>query len=244
MLPSSVFAVSGMFNSGTNVLASLLEENCMFEEVEGEALWQVPWGKHSRATRRDIQTVPNLIQYNKTRVLPAIVVRNPFEVLDSNCRNSYSIHFPDDVDSVCPHMVHPKTGDLLPIEVGKYKPGTKYPSVIHYWNTWYREYFREFTHPRLIIRLEDLIVYPRETVRSICECAGGSMSDGFALLVSSAKMGMGHGAASEANGLIEAWLRLGREIPFAQPDYEAIKEYVDRGLMETFGYHDPPRKAD
>jgi len=230
-----------MFNSGTNVLAYLLEKNC-YLPGEGRPLWQVPWGKHSIAARRDIHTVSGLEYLNKTLVLPAIMVRNPYHVLESLCRNSYSVNYPEDVNSTCPHMVHPETGELLPVEVGMKQPGTKYPSVVHFWNRWYEEYVNEFQHPRLFVRTEDLTVHPKETIRSICDCAGGTMTDEFSVLLESAKKGMGHGEASEANGLVEAWARLGREVSFPEPDYEAIKTHLDTELMRLFGYRTPQRK--
>eukprot|EP00980_Cylindrotheca_fusiformis_P002299 scaffold535_cov65-Cylindrotheca_fusiformis.AAC.1 len=238
--------VSGMFNSGTNVLAYLLRENCEFENDTGRALWQVPWGKHARATRRDFQTATRYSHYNKTRTLPVVMVRNPYEVLDSMCRNSYSIRYPKDVDSTCPHMVHPETGQLLPVRVGLKKPGIAYPSVVHFWNKWYQEYLYQFEHPKLFVRHEDLIVYPKQTVQRICECAGGNVvteEEEFNFLLTSAKEGKGHGEASESNGLVEAWARLGRDIPFPEPDYEALKAHVDADIMSKFQYKTPKRQA-
>lgn len=225
------------------MLAYLLDENCNFEtSAPGRTLWAVPWGKHSIAERRDVQIVPGYEDYNKTRVLPAIMVRNPFDVLESMCRNSYSVHYEENVNSTCPHLVHPKTGDLLPVYVGLKKPRIKHTSIIHYFNYWYQGYFHDFHHPKLFIRLEDLTVHPRETVQAICECAGGTVSDNFVYKLSSAKEGMGHGKESESNGLVEAWTRLGRAVSFSPLDYEAVTTHVDQELMTAFRYKPPPLK--
>lgn len=233
--------MSGFFNSGTNLLAFLLEHNCHFGNLRGEALWAVPWGKHSLADRRDVQIVRGYEGYNKTRVLPAVIVRNPFEVLESMCRNSYSVHYNQNVNSTCPHMVDHSTGELVNVTVGRKKPGIDYPSVAHYWNGWHAGHLHEFPHPRLFVRLEDLTVHPRETVKAICECAGGTVSGNFTFLLTSAKEGMDHGKESEKNGLVEAWTRLGRAIPFPSQDYEALKTHLDPELMKLFHYAPPPR---
>jgi len=252
--------VSGMFNSGTNVLARLLQDNCIIpppehldsiEDAEDDddsddegILWQVPWGKHSPAWQRDLRRAPDYEGYNNSHVLAAVMVRNPYEIMESMCRNSYSVHYPENVASHCPHLVHPETGQLLPVEVGLSKPRKKHKSIAHYWNDWYMGYFRDFPHPRLIIRLEDLTVYPKETIQTICECAGGTMvkEKDFKFMLSSAKKGLGHGDASEKNGLVEAWARLGREIDFPLKDYEAALEHLDHELMDAFKFNPPPLK--
>ncbi len=242
--------MSGFFNSGTNLLAHLLGKNCNFpesqeqDEDQGRTLWAVPWGKHSRAIARDIQTVPRYADYNKTKVLTAIMVRSPFDVLESMCRNSYSVHYQEAMNSTCPYMVDPQTGELLPVDVGLKLPRTRYPSILHFWNEWYREYLHDFEHPRLFIRLEDLAVHPRETVEAICECAGGTVSDDFQFKLTNPKEGMGHGKESEKNGLIEAWTRLGHAISFPSQDYEAVKTHLDTELMTNFLYRVPPRSTE
>lgn len=238
--------MSGFFNSGTNLLAYLLDENCEFPDGKGQPLWQVPWGKHTGATAQNKRTVPGYEKYNKSQVLPAVMVRNPFEALESLCKNPYSVHYTssENVESACPFVVDHQTGKLLAVDVGKHKPWTRYPSIVHYWNQWYQEYANKFSHPRLIIRLEDLTIYPKETVRTVCECAGGTVVDDedFKYLLSSAKKDMGHGEESEKNGLIEAWSRIGREVPFSVQDYEATQTHLDRELMAGFRYKSPQRK--
>jgi hypothetical protein len=40
-------AVAGTFNTGTNLMAKLLEDNCLLRRRKGEGIeWQVNWGKH------------------------------------------------------------------------------------------------------------------------------------------------------------------------------------------------------
>eukprot|EP00934_Nitzschia_sp_Nitz4_P001644 Nitzschia sp. Nitz4//scaffold36_size144017//54578//55865//NITZ4_003085-RA/size144017-processed-gene-0.41-mRNA-1//1//CDS//3329549453//1644//frame0 len=237
--------VSGMFNSGTNVLSAMLQENCDIGESseDGEVLWQVPWGKHGYAWQRDTQTAEDYDEYNKTRVLPVVIVRSPYDIFESLCRNAYTVNYPEDVDSVCPHVVDPKTGELLPVEVGRKRPRPTFSSVVHYWNTWYWEYYRKFPHFRLMVRHEDLTVRPQETIRAVCECAGGTMVDesDFVYVLNSAKAGMGHGKASESNGLVQAWARLGRKVPFPRLDYEAIRTHLNATLMSAFHYPHPER---
>jgi hypothetical protein len=232
--------VAGMFNSGTNLLAYLLEGNCEFDAGGGEPLWQVPWGKHGRASTRDVHTAPDHERYNKTLVLPVVVARNPYDVMESMCRNSYTVVYPESNTSVCPYLVDAED-NLLPVAVGRKQPRMRYHSIAHYWNAWYQEYL-EFPHPRLVVRLEDLTVRPKETIQAICHCAGGTMAATFSYVVKNPKEGMGHGAASETNGMVEAWARLGKPVAFGEGDYQAAKQHLDPDLMQTLGYQHPPRQ--
>lgn len=45
------------------------------------------------------------------------------------------------------------------------------------WTDWYKDYY-DADFPRLMIRLEDLVFYPHETLKQICECGGGSQDAG------------------------------------------------------------------
>jgi hypothetical protein len=229
--------VSGFFNSGTNFLAYLLDENCEFEK--GQPLWQVPWAKHSMATQRNHLNVAAYKGCNKTRTLPAVIVRNPYYVFESMCRNSYAVDYQKNVNSTCPHMLDYQTGELVSVEARLATPSSKFPSIVHFWNKWYQEYLSEFPHPRLLIRLEDLTIHPKETITTICECAGGSMAEGFSYLMESAKEGDGHG--NKRNGLLEGWNRLRHEVPFLLQDYEAVRAHLDEELMAAFLYKPPPR---
>lgn len=101
--------VSGMFNSGTNFLYDTLLKNCRFPLDNGEILYQVPWGKHSPSWQWNRRSAEDMEDYNKTRVLPIVIIRNPMDWDGVHVRNSYIVEYLEDVDSSCPHMVDAET---------------------------------------------------------------------------------------------------------------------------------------
>ena len=119
--------------------------------------------------------------------------------------------------------------------MGKKPPKRQYPSIADFWNEWYQEYVN-FEQPRLIVRLEDLTVRPRETIAAICDCAGGHVTENFTYSLGSAKAGDGHGEASERKGLVQAWTKLGRAMNFHPLDYEAAQSRLSKWLLQLFHY--------
>ncbi|KAL7435195.1 hypothetical protein ACHAXH_002553 [Discostella pseudostelligera] len=135
-------------------------------------------------------------------------------------------------------------------------------SLGHLWNDWYGEYLYSNTtngsgsttttnapFPRLIVRFEDIIFFPYEVTKQICTCAGGilghrqddkDVANGtFHYVVRSAKAGMGHGPASRRNGLIDSWVRYGRDDPkdeYSELEIQVAKEVLDPWIMGTFEY--------
>lgn len=138
-----------------------------------------------------------------------------------------------------------------------------YKSLGHLWNDWYGEYMygnstttnvsggtiTNAPFPRLIVRFEDIIFFPFEVTKQICACAGGilghrnddkDVANGtFHYVVRSAKAGMGHGPASQRNGLIDSWVRYGSDDPkvaYSSFDVQVAKEVLDPWIMDTFEY--------
>ena len=75
-------AVAGTFNTGTNLLAELLIQNCQITErmqVQGNESkgmrWQVPWGKHQPAWRRGKHVTDK--QVPQENALPFVCIRDP-----------------------------------------------------------------------------------------------------------------------------------------------------------------------
>jgi hypothetical protein len=64
--------VAGTFNSGTNLLSSLLTNNV---RSRMNVLWQVPWGKHRPPSYRLNHSTKGSVHVNQTAVLPVVVVR-------------------------------------------------------------------------------------------------------------------------------------------------------------------------
>jgi len=144
-----------------------------------------------------------------------------------------------------------------------YGPGpSHHKSLGHLWNDWYGEYLYSNTNngsggttttsapfPRLIVRFEDIIFFPYEVTQQICTCAGGILghriddkdvvNGTFHYVVRSAKAGVGHGPASQRNGLIDSWVRYGRDNPkdeYSESEIQVAKEILDPWIMETFEY--------
>ena len=51
-------------------------------------------------------------------------------------------------------------------------------SLAHLWNDWYSYYVDQADYPFVVVRMEDLVFYPKETTKAVCECAGGKIVTG------------------------------------------------------------------
>eukprot|EP00978_Attheya_sp_CCMP212_P047893 scaffold445636_cov98-Attheya_sp.AAC.1 len=158
-------APAGMFSTGTNLLSVLLEYNCqnpvrvakMGDKRGHGNSWEVPWGKHTPAIFRANFTKghPN---YDKSEVLPVVLVRNPYSWMKSICRNSYTIRFQDRNKKTCPRLKTSTTNNnnndisnnWNKVTV-RYGAGTMHhESVAHLWNEWNGFYYHDPELPRLM----------------------------------------------------------------------------------------------
>jgi len=198
--------VAGLFNTGTNLMALYLEANCKmpFSKTRNKGIrWQVPWGKHMLAAYKWINTAGHEDSTDKTTVLPVVLVRDPYGWMKSMCANHYAArwhytleHCPNLVPNEYDYKLFPYSGKNIPVRLdfdGNVNI-TSYDSLAHVWSEWYRQYVYGVDYPRIIVRYEDLMYYPRELTQQVCECAGGVPleEDGkFTFLVDSAKWGPG-----------------------------------------------------
>jgi len=176
-----IITTAGMFNTGTNLFTPFFANNC--DGFFLKALLQVPWGKHNLAQARvDNYTVNKTIYHNLNpdHVLPVVMVRHPISWMFSTCVHSYGAHWRHSTTN-CPHLVNENITEdsLLTVRVGfGYNPSgqryTKFRSLIHLWKEWYQDYLNHFPHPRLIIRLEDVVYQPETVLEKICDCADGT----------------------------------------------------------------------
>jgi hypothetical protein len=251
-------AAAGMHNSGTNLLAKLLKDNCRIRENHDGMLWQVPWGKHSYAHAWNQRTAPNAEHINKTAVLSVITIRDPYEWMSSTCHNPYVIVWDSDrgksradiPERPCPALVHPQSSaekDAVWV-----LDTVKHASIADMWNDWH-EYYRQFMQerPALRVRLEDLVLRPKQVIEAICHCAGGELlndeSSSFQFATTSAKAGPGHGPAELKTDSIKAWQKLARRATeprngYLVADYDVALASLDPELMKSFGYHHPVRE--
>jgi hypothetical protein len=103
-----LMGVSGIFATGTNLLASLLVANC-HNDVRWRAglgagvRWQVNWGKHSPARfRLENKLDEGLVNEN---YLPVVTIRHPYSWMQSLCRQRYSTHWFHSSQEHCPNLV-------------------------------------------------------------------------------------------------------------------------------------------
>mmetsp|Transcript_20256 Transcript_20256/g.31661 ORF Transcript_20256/g.31661 Transcript_20256/m.31661 type:complete len:440 (-) Transcript_20256:2631-3950(-) len=262
-------APAGIFNTGTNLLSVLLEYNCQnphrVAKFHGNAKrghgneWQPRWGKHTPSRYRGAYVTSKKPKYSVDEVLPIVLVRNPYGWMKSMCRNPYTASWEGRSNSkTCPKLKK-ENNRWNDVHV-KFGPGqTNHKSLGHLFNDWYGDYFysnstideRNTTapFPRLMIRFEDIIFFPKEVTEAVCKCAGGilghraddkDVANGtFHYVVRSAKAGFGHGPPSHRNGLIDSWIRYGSVNPqteYSSDDLTLAQQVFDPLIMDAFAY--------
>ena len=224
--------IAGLFNTGTNFLFALLTQNCIMPTDQHNIHWQVPWGKHTYADNngRTASTFKN-VSIDRDHGLTIVTTRDPYEWGKSMCRNPYIVKwYEEPLSNTCPNLT--STVDAW---------GT-HDNLMHFWNLWYQKYLDNFPHAKIIVRVEDLTLRPRETIRQVCSCAGGTLANQFKYVLDSAKLGPGHNKKS--TGIMKAWSRFHwpREARagLSVESYEIAMESIDERLMGLFGYTHPP----
>ena len=250
---------AGMFNTGTNLLYSLLSTNCILQgnSADGSGggidniLWQVAWGKHTPASWRWRNFPKHWANMNQTNVLPIVIIKDPYTWMGSMCRASYSANWPHS-DAHCPNLVRIPTdvagggrmtgieiGDSIPVNV-RYNQThvTKHSNLAGLWNDWYGEYFAISQYPRIMVRYEDLLFRPESTLSQVCECAGGHLKDSFHYISHSAKGNDGpHSGSSDLSRALLRYSSAKHRIKsWTSFDIEAALHQLDPRLMKTFGY--------
>lgn len=256
-VPSSLakIAPAGLFNTGTNTMANYLYKNCVNPDYEHNTThamqWQVPWGKHLLASKRDVQRVSDV------NVLPVVMVRDPYFWMISQCRNPYRVRWPHKAKH-CPNLV-PNEFDIVnfpslstkttvPVSISFGKKGSSFQmvsdSLVGVWNEWNREYFDLEDRPRIIVRFEDLLFRPKQLVEAICVCGGGKLKNEtrFHYHADSIKAGarpesVGHHSSTT---MLTAMIKYGkdqnRRTGFTHDDLNFAAQALDAEMMETLGY--------
>merc|ERR1712008_437527 len=119
-----------------------------------------------------------------------------------------------------------------------------YESLLYLWNDYYNDY-KNIDVPVLLVRFEDLVFHPEETVTKVCECGGGIRSTKkFRYIIDSAKKGKdAHGAISLRTGFVDAMVKYG-SLKNRYKGYDSIDDLkyvwaeIDKGLMEMMQYSD------
>jgi hypothetical protein len=211
----------------------------------------VPWGKHTPAKYRLAHAAKKATEINKEWILPIVTIRNPYTWFRSTCKSPYTAKW-DHGKTLpqCPLLVQEEDGfGPNPVTV-KYAAEREetHESLAHLWNDWYNDYAKhKADFPFLMIRMEDLVFYAKETTTLVCECAGGAIRTDkpFSYVVDSAKAdSKGH---DHSTGIFQAWIKYSQpylpQAGFSDIDYELSQKWLDPHLMETFGYPHPPPAA-
>lgn len=120
---------------------------------------------------------------------------------------------------------------------------TRYDSVAHLYQEWYRPYYQQTSYPAVMVRMEDLVFQPKEVVTALCQCVGGTVvpDDKFVVKVDSANGGKGHG--SHRSGLLSAFVKYGRPLEeyysmLSTSDRLIVEEVFrgDKDMFEALGY--------
>lgn len=257
---------AGMFNTGTNLMASLLSANCHIPKstMRGNSgmRWQVPWGKHTPASWRLKHKAIVGGEIEQKDVLPVVVIKDPYTWMLSMCRHAYAANWPHS-DKHCPNLIpneydrgynrnniHDNKILEHPINVNvRYNSThkTSHDSLVGLWNDYYMAYYHPDkksppSYPRLMVRYEDFLLSPHKTLKTICECAGGTINspDKFKIVLDSAKGEQG--AHKGASGLISAVNKSGdasiRKKGYTDShDLEYAQQALEKELMDAFGYN-------
>lgn len=204
--------------------------------------WQVPWGKHTPAWYRGSAHVKNFLgRIKEDNIMVAVMVRHAHDWMMSMCRHAYTAKWAYNKKN-CPNLFE---GNNVTAKFGA--GPSSHSSLAAMWNDWNRAYYNA-TFPRLMVRFEDTVFFPKETSRIICNCVGGKLmtpkeKDGlFHYVIDSAKTGPGHGPGKKRNGLLDAWIRYGRPrdfSKFSKSDLEFADQAVDREIMEALRWDFP-----
>ena len=241
----SFFGIAGTFNSGTNLLAELLIQNCQitqrmqkYGEDQKGIRWQVPWGKHTPVEFREQHVTTTDRDVPLENSFPMITIRDPYRWMQSMCKHTYGAEWNHN-KSTCPNVYDEDYKIPNRVRV-KYKSSIVWhKSLPAMWNDWYNHYFEQ-SFPRVFVRFEDLLFYGKNVTETLCLCGGGvPRRDYFVHVKSSAKLGTAEHGANKT-GLLDALIQYGtddgRLIGLTPKDLEWSYKLLDPKLMYMFNY--------
>jgi len=216
--------IAGMPNSGTNMLWRTLYDNCIVPDAIATRYpghhnigWQAGHGKHNylhigqpafkeQGQKTDIGMTWKPITKDKVIVT---TVKDPIQWMASTCRAPY-FNFHAGASDKCPSPVTQLSG--------RYFADSSFKSLPGIWSDWTGEYFRNNDLPidqsnnesqpqALMVRFEDLLFKPEETVAQVCGCLGYGSKRGeeFQILESQAKWGRAHEGATNRSQTLKQY---------------------------------------
>lgn len=238
---------AGLFNTGTNLLWKMMRDNC---NIDGEVLWQAPWGKHALPSSRLKRVAWDGEGVNQTEFFPYMMIKDPFTWMSSQCRHDYGVTFwkSEYDEEHCPNLirendVRDRDDETIPVKL--FNGGKFHDTLLDAYNWWYGDWETERMtkkFPHLAIRYEDLLFHGEEVSRIACECVGGNLAADFKFESESAKGS--DGAHEGASGLVKALIHYGnpatRLSGFTDRDLRyARKNNATAKLMKEYGYNYP-----
>ena len=134
------------------------------------------------------------------------------------------------------------TGNTVPVTMHYNSENMTFPTIADLWNAYYREYLLD-DFPKLQVRAEDLIFFPKEVTKSVCECAGGRIHDmeNFNYITKALK----DATAKTKYSMVDLLIRYGsgkkRTTQMTKEDLAYANSTLDSDLMQFYGYFHPSR---
>ncbi|GKY93398.1 hypothetical protein MPSEU_000307400 [Mayamaea pseudoterrestris] len=239
--------VAGLYHCGTNALCRSLNENVKRLPRREFSPHEVPWGKHLPPdTHRLHNRFPIDNMENQERVLPIVIVRDPFFWFQSMCKARYDAMWEKEPNNRCPNFIrYAHNMTTWPVQCNthqtSYKIKDNYTSLADMWNDWHLQYL-DADYPRLMIRFEDALYRLEEVVNSIRECIGMNDTHTFKYMISRSKV---HGNPTDfISSLMKQVGTYGRHRGLNAIDRKYAHETLSPRLMETFGYEQCPLHVD
>ena len=137
------------------------------------------------------------------------------------------------------------TMKTVPLNVRFKNEVARYESLAHFWKSWYQEYY-DVDFPRLMVRLEDLVFHPYQTLQSICACVGGTFvsKQNFTLLARSVKSSkdLAHSRTRKTDfvSAIHLHLRSNRTQGMTLDDVAFSQQVLDDSIVRQYFGYEPP----
>ncbi|GKY96175.1 hypothetical protein MPSEU_000577300 [Mayamaea pseudoterrestris] len=243
--------LTALWNSGSTALSTLFLNNMLLYDKK----WKVdratvPWGKHTPLYLKHRNTFPAKNPDNRDKILPVVLVRDPMRWMASMCRSSYGAKWRM-VGQRCPNLIPTDaerqvlgwSDDVRTFAVdhsnlqARFRYHTPYDSLADMWSTWYGDYL-EAKFPRLFVRMEDMIFFPKQVMKIIGDCSGMPIRERFHYVKE-------QGKDKSSTDLVTAMIKYGTKdgrIPtnLTREEREYLRTALDPKLMQLLHYPQIP----
>lgn len=243
-------APAGLFHTGTNLLASLLASSCQTETDTTSPPFlhgQVPYGKHNpvKAAMAENYRIPKsnyqsdyFSSYHN--ILPIVMVRHPLDWIKSMCQQMFAVSWKkNDNTNAVDYQKLPCPSLNTAVSVNFFRR-IEYENLVALWMKWNQEYLNHdegMLPRRLMVRLEDLVYAPKQTLQEICQCVGGTFRYTPQML-QERKGGVERPANDSVSYLMETWNRhsqvnIKRNLAASVENQRLFREFVSTTDMQT-----------